>query len=121
MRPDLASLERLAESSGPLQRLDARLKLLITLGFVVAVVATPAWAWWGLAIEAVVLGAVVGVSRVPVRSIVARLLGFLLLVAFLAAMVAQAHPDRARLGWWGVWGAVLAKNSLAFVAVLLLA
>ena len=33
----------------------------------------------------------------------------------------EAHPDRPRLGWWAVWGAVLAKNSLAFVAVLILA
>ncbi len=71
--------------------------------------------------EAAILGGVVILSRVPIRYIVTRWLGFLLLVAFLAAMVAAAHPDRARLGWWAVWGALLAKNSLAFVAVLTLA
>lgn len=121
MRPDLATLERLAEAQGPLHRLDARLKIVATVAFVVAVVATPPGARWGLAVEAVILAVVVGLSRVPARYLVARWLAFLLLVAFLAAMVAQAHPDRARLGWWAVWGAVLAKNSLAFVAVLTLA
>jgi cobalt/nickel transport system permease protein len=121
MRPDLATLERLAESPGPLRGLDVRIKIVATIAFVVAVVATPAGAWWALAAGAALLAAVVGVSRVPVRYILARWLGFLLLVAFLAALVAQAHPDRARLGWWAVWGSILAKNSLAFVAVLTLA
>ena len=113
-------LERLAEASGPLHRIDARVKIVATIAFVVGVVATPAGAWWALAIEAVILAELVILSRVPVRYVLTRWLGFLLLVAFLAAMVAQAHPDRARLGWWAVWGAVLAKNSLAFVAVLTL-
>jgi cobalt/nickel transport system permease protein len=121
MRPDLATLERLAESPGPLRRLDARIKILATVDFVVAVVATPPGLLWALAIEAVALGVVVAVSRVPIRYLLTRWLGFLALVAFLAAMVAQAHPDRTRLGWWAVWGAILAKNSLAFVAVLTLA
>lgn len=121
MRPDLATLERLAESPGPLRGLDARAKIVATITFVVAVVATPVGAWWGLGIEAAVLAAVVGSARIPVRYLVARWLGFLLLVGFLAAMVAGAHPDRGRLGWWGIWAAILAKNSLAFVAVLTLA
>ncbi len=121
MRPDLATLERLAESSGPLQRIDPRVKIVATLAYVIAVVATPAGHWWALAIEAVILSAVVAISRVPLRYLVTRWLGFLALVALLAAMVAQAHPDRSRLGWWAVWGAILAKNSLAFVAVLTLA
>lgn len=121
MRPDLATLERLAESPGPLRRLDARIKIVAAIAFVVAVVATPAGLWWALAIEAAGLAAVVAIARVPVGYVVARWLGFLVLVAFLAAMVAGAHPDRSRLGWWAVWGSVLAKNSLAFVAVLTLA
>ena len=121
MRPDLATLERLAESPGPLRGLDVRVKIVATLGFVVAVVAAPAGLWWWLAVEAALLAAVVVVARVPVRYIVARWLGFLLLVAFLAAMAAGTHPDRERLGWWGIWGSILAKNSLAFVAVMTLA
>jgi cobalt/nickel transport system permease protein len=121
MRPDLATLERLAGATGPLQRVDARIKIVATIAFVVAVVVTPAGAWWALGIEAAVLALIVAVSGVPIGYILTRWLGFLVLVAFLAAMVALAHPDRARLGWWAVWGAVLAKNSLAFVAVLTLA
>ncbi len=42
MRPDLATLERLAESPGPLRGLDARAKIVATVAFVVLVVATPA-------------------------------------------------------------------------------
>ncbi len=55
MRPDLAALERLAESDGPLHRIDARIKIVATLVVVVAVVATPPGLPWELAIEAATL------------------------------------------------------------------
>ena len=45
--------------------------------------------------------------------LIRRWLGFLLLVGFLAAMVAPGHPDRPRLGVVAVALAILAKNSLA--------
>lgn len=94
MRPDLAALERLAESDGPLHRIDARIKIVATLVVVVAVVATPPGLPWELAIEAATLGVIVAISRVPIRYILTRWLGFLALVAFLAAMVAR----RIRIG-----------------------
>ena len=42
MRPELAVLELRAEADGPLQRLDARIKILATFGFVLAVIAATA-------------------------------------------------------------------------------
>ena len=117
----LEALERQAESDGPLHRLDARIKIVATLGFVVGVVATPVGLWRPLAVEGLILSFVVGLSQIPPRELFARWLGFVVLVGSLAAMVAQSHPDRAGLGWLAVWLSILAKNSLAFIAVLTLA
>jgi cobalt/nickel transport system permease protein len=117
----LEFLERYSEGDGPLHRLDARLKLVATVLYVVIVVATPLGAWRGLAAEGLALALLLGLSRVPPRDLIARWLGFFVLVGFLAAMVALSHPERARLGLATVALAVLAKNSLAFLAMLLLA
>jgi len=121
MRPDLAALERHAEAPGPFRGLDPRAKIVAAFAFVIVVVATPVGLWSAIAAEAAALAVVVAVARVPPRLLAARWLSFLALVGFLAAMVAQAHPDRPRLGWADVWLSVLAKNSLAFVALLTLA
>jgi cobalt/nickel transport system permease protein len=64
---------------------------------------------------------VVGLSQIPPRELFGRWLGFVVLVGFLAAMVAVSHPARGQLGWLVVWLSILAKNSLAFIAVLTLA
>ena len=117
----LDALERHAETDGPLQRLDARIKIVATLSFVVAVVATPVGLWRPLVVEALILSFIVGLSQIPPRELIGRWLGFVVLVGFLAAMVAQSHPDRARLGPFVVWLSILSKNSLAFVSVLTLA
>ena len=64
-------LERYSEDDAPLQRLDARVKLVATLAYVVAVVATPV-GWWGaLAAEGLVLAFLVGpLGRPPARALV---------------------------------------------------
>ena len=116
----LEFLERYSEGDGPLHRLDARLKLVATLAFVVVVVATPVGWWRPLAAGALVLAFVVGLSGVPPRELLARWLGFFVLVAFLALMVAMSHPSRAELGLGVVLLTILAKNSLAFLATLVL-
>jgi cobalt/nickel transport system permease protein len=113
-------LERYWGLDGPLQRLDARVKLLAVLGFVVTVVATPV-GWWGaLAAEGLVLAFVVGLSGVPPRDLLARWLTFLGLFGFLTVMVAPARPERAEYGLAAVALAILAKDSLAFLGTLLL-
>ena len=91
----LEFLERHSEGDGPLHRLDARIKLVATLVYVVLVVATPP-GWWGvLAAEALGLAFIIGLSGVPPRELLGRWLGFFVLVAFLAAVVARSHPRRA--------------------------
>ncbi len=115
------SLERHSEAGdGPLHRLGARLKLVATVGFVVGVVATPPGAWRVLAGEGLFLALMIGLSGVPPRELFRRWLGFLVLVGFLAALVAPGHPERERLGVVAVALAILAKNSLAFLAMMVL-
>jgi cobalt/nickel transport system permease protein len=116
----LEFLERHGEGDGPLHRLDARLKLVATLLYVVAVVATPIGWWRALAAEGLLLAFIVGLSGAPPRELLTRWLGFLVLVGFLAAMVAQSHPRRHEFGAAAVAATILAKNSLAFVAMLTL-
>jgi cobalt/nickel transport system permease protein len=116
----LDGLERYAEADAPLQRLDARVKLVATVAFVVVVVATPV-GWWGtLAAEGLILAFLVGLSGVPPRDLAARWLGFLLLFGFLTLMVAPARPERAEHGLAVVALTLLAKDTLAFLATLLL-
>ena len=106
--------------SGPLHRLDPRVKLVATVAYVVGVVATPPGAWRALAAEGLALAFAVGLSGVPPLALIRRWLGFLVLVGFLAAMVAPGRPEREQLGVVGVALAILAKNSLAFLAMMVL-
>ena len=112
------TLEHHAEHSGLLQRIDARIKILAVLIFVILVVATPVGIWDILALEALILAFVVGLAQISPWTLIRRWLGFIVLVGFLAAVVAQTHPQRTRLGWLAVCLSILAKNSLAFVAVM---
>lgn len=116
----LDALERYSEGDGPLHRLDARVKLVATLAYVVAVVLTPVGWWRPLGVEALTLAFAVGLSGVPPATLLRRWLGFLVLVGFLALMVAPAHPARAAQGLGAVAATILAKNSLAFLATLTL-
>ena len=101
----------------PVGRVDPRLRLALTVGFVIAVVLTPMAAWRALAAEALVLAFVVGWAGVEPATLLRRWLGFLPLVGFLALMIAPGHPRRADLGWPGVAAAILLKNSLALGAM----
>lgn len=113
-------VERYSEDDAPLQRLDARPKLVWTVAYVVAVVATPVGAWRLLAAEGLVLAFLVGLSGVPPRALAARWVGFLVLFGFLTLMVAPIRPERVEYGLAVVALTILAKDSLAFLATLLL-
>jgi cobalt/nickel transport system permease protein len=119
MRLDV--LEQYSRGNGPLHRLDARLKLAAIGAFVIAAVATPIGWWRLLAGEGLLLAFLIGLSGIPPRALFRRWLGFFVLVAFLAVMVAPGHPARLRFGFGVVAATIVAKNSLAFLAVLLLA
>ena len=117
MRPD-GAIGR--EGAGP-GRLDPRATLLATMAYVIAVVATPPGAWAWMAIEAALLIATVAAARVTPIGLLARWVRFLPALLFLAAMVAVGHPARATMGWGLVAGSIVFKNSLAFLAMMVLA
>ncbi len=105
---------------GPLDGLDPRLKVILAIVFVVAVVLTPVGWWWGLAIEFASLAIVVGVSGLGVGRVARRWMGFAPLVIFLALVIAPGHPARPSLGMSRVAAAIVFKNSLAFCAIVVL-
>ena len=64
---------------------------------------------------------VIGLAGIPPRELGRRWLTFFVLVGFLTLLVAPAHPDRPRLGLWVVASAILIKNTLALLTMLVLA
>ena len=104
-----------------MHRLDARLKLIASLVFVVCVIVTPMGWWTALGIEGLTLAFVVGLAGIPPRELGRRLLAFFVLFGFFTFMIAPAHPERARYGLWVVAASILVKNSLALLIMLVLA
>ncbi len=116
----LDALDR-PRGDGPLARLDPKVKILAALAFLGTLVATPL-TWWVLMVaEALALAVVIGISRLGLAALLRRWLAFAPLVAFLGVMVGLGHPARASLGLGGVAGAIVAKNSLAFLSIMALA
>ena len=116
----LEPLDRPRQRAGPLERLDARIKLIATLAFVVLTVLTPIGAWSRLGALGFVMALLIGLSGVSPADLFRRWLTFLVLIAFLAVVLAPAHPERAALGLGVVLTSIVIKNSLAIVAMLLL-
>jgi cobalt/nickel transport system permease protein len=116
----LEPLDRPAERAGPLQRLDARIKLIAAVAFVVLAALSPigVWSWYGGL--GFVLALLIGLSGVSPLELFRRWLTFLVLIAFLALVLVPTHPAGATLGPGVVFASILIKNSLAIVAVLLL-
>ena len=117
----LDRIERHSAGSGPLHRLDARLKLIAAVIFVVVVIATPPGAWRGFGAEGLLLAFAIGLAGIPPRELARRWLGLFVLVGFLTLMVAPAHPARARYGLAVVAASILIKNGLALATMLVLA
>ena len=76
-----------------MHRLDARLKLIASLVFVVCVIVTPMGWWTALGIEGLTLAFVVGLAGIPPRELGRRLLAFFVLFGFFTFMIAPAHPS----------------------------
>jgi cobalt/nickel transport system permease protein len=119
MQPD--GLERHRAGAGPIHRLDARLKLVAAVAFIVVVIATPPGAWRGFGVEGFLVAFAIGLAGIPPRELARRWLGLFVLVGFLTLMVAPAHPARARYGLAVVAATILIKNGLALVTMLVLA
>jgi cobalt/nickel transport system permease protein len=105
---------------GPLHRLDARLKLLFAAAFVTAAVATPVGSWRTLGALGILLSFLIGLSGTAPRTLLARWAGFIILVGFLAAMIAPGLASRSGSGRIEAFLGILARNSLAFLMMLVL-
>ncbi len=119
MQPD--GLERHRYGTGPLHRLDARVKLIASLALVLAVIATPIGAWRSFGAAGLVLAFVIGLAGIPPRELARRWLGLFVPVAFLVVMIAPAHPARAQQGLAAVAASILIKNGLALMTMIVLA
>jgi cobalt/nickel transport system permease protein len=117
----LEATQRPGERTGLLDRLDARLKLIAALSFVAFAVAAPIGSWNWLGIEGFALALVIGLAGIPPRQLARRYLTFLVLIGFLTILIALNHPARPRYGLAIVVLSILAKNSLAILAMLVLA
>ena len=119
MRPD--GLERHRYGTGPLHRLDARVKLIAALALILGVIAMPIGAWRSYGAAGLVLAFVIGLSGIPPRELARRWLGLFIPVAFLVAMIAPGHPARAHQGLAAVAASILLKNGLALMTMIVLA
>jgi cobalt/nickel transport system permease protein len=112
----------------PIHRLPAQVKLLVLLGFMLLVVATPARWYPAFAGYLLALAVVVAVSRVPAGYLLRRMvvevpfLAFAVLMPFLATgpRVDVLGVEVSRLGLLAAWG-LLAKGTLGVLASLTLA
>jgi cobalt/nickel transport system permease protein len=111
----------------PLHRLAPHVKLIALLGFVGAVVATPAEAVWAFGIHAAVLATAVGLAELPLGFFFRRLSIEIPFVVFALAMpFVGSGPDvmvgplsLSVAGIWGAWN-VLAKATLSVGASVIL-
>ena len=117
----LEALESRSDGFSPLHRLDGRFKLLFALFYVIAVIATPAGWWRTLGVLALLLVFLAGLCGISPRWLLLRWLGFLALVGMLAAVAAPGLAARSGVGLLTAALTILAKNSLAFVMMLILA
>ncbi|WP_165074517.1 energy-coupling factor transporter transmembrane component T family protein [Paludisphaera rhizosphaerae] len=106
---------------GPLQRLDARVKLVAAVAFVVGVVAAPSGSWRLLGAMAACLAVAAAVGRISPARLLVRWLGFAIVVGFLAVLASGAVAERTGLPRRLVVLDLVVRNSLAFGAMMILA
>lgn len=111
----------MASQEGPLHRLDARIKLIFAVSFILAVVAMPIGWMHVLGAMGLVLAFLIGLSGEPPRRLLAQWAGFLVIIAFLAAVAAPGIAARSGIGFFETYLGILAKNSLAVLMMLVLA
>jgi cobalt/nickel transport system permease protein len=107
------------EGDSPIHRLDARIKLILTLAFVVAITASPAGAWLSYALFLLAIGFVVGLSRVRPSLIFKRsLVAIPFALAALTLIFTREGTIIATLplAWWTV--SISYEGIIAFVSIL---
>jgi len=116
------------DRESPVHRLPPEVKVVATVVFTVAVVATPREAFWAFGVYAALIAAVAAVARVPARWLLTRSLIELPFVLFAFAMPFMGTGERITWlglslsvdGLYGGWN-ILAKGTLGVLASLLLA
>lgn len=111
-----------------LQALPAQCKLVATVAFVLAVVATPREAFWAFGVYAAVLAIVARAAAVPLPALARRLAieaPFVAFAVFLPFVGGGARVDAGPLslsvdGLWAAWN-ILVKGTLGVAASVLLA
>ena len=80
-------LDRYAKLDSPIHRLDARVKIVLTLAIALIAVSTPCTAVWAFGGYAALLCVALLISRVPLLYILARLLIVLPFIAMVAIFI----------------------------------
>lgn len=109
-------------------RLPPQCKIVATLAFVLAVVATPREQMWAFGLYALLLAVVAGTARLPAGLVLRRIVIEVPFVAFAFLMPFVANGEKITVlglrmsesGLWGAWN-ILAKGTLGVVASILLA
>lgn len=107
-------------ADGP-RRPDARARLVAAVGFVVATAAVPPGSWRYVGGLATALAIAVIASRVSPLKLLTRWLAFAPAVGFLAALAAGRVAEASGLPWRLAALDLVARNSLALVAMMTLA
>jgi cobalt/nickel transport system permease protein len=108
---------------GPLHGLAAHAKVVATLCFIAAVVATPRTQAWAFGFHAVIVGTVAAVARINLLALLRRLAIELPFIAFALALPVIGGGPRvdllgvslSRAGLWAAWS-IVAKGTLGVAA-----
>ena len=82
----------------PLQKLDARIKLIFVLVFVVVAVAVPVAQWRVLGALGLALALMIGISGASLRTLALSWAGFAVMIGFLAVLVAPGCRPGPSMG-----------------------
>ena len=112
----------------PLHHIAAHCKLVATIAFIGAVVATPRQQWWAFVLDAAIIVGVAAYADIPLGQLARRLTIELPFVAFalLMPLVGRAPTVEvlgvplSQAGLWAAWG-IIAKGTLGVAATIVLA
>jgi cobalt/nickel transport system permease protein len=127
-RPAGRALPLYLPGTSPLHRAPPQCKVLASLLFVLAVVATPREAFWAYGLYALALAGLARLGRVPLPTLARRLVIELPFVAFALFLPLVGQGERvevlglplAREGLWAAWN-ILVKGTLGVAATVIVA
>ena len=118
----------LLDNPGPLHGVAAHCKLVGTIAFIAAVVATPRQQWWAFGLYATIVVAAAVYATIPLARLTRRLSIELPFVTFALLMPLVGQAPKVEVfgvplsvaGLWAAWG-IIAKGTLGVAAALVLA